>query len=212
MQAGLSPGFRCSRARGTAPDASLNCASGVVPLPVCLRLKFNRAGSDWRRCAEELMARFVTKLSQILDRIAGWVLVATMVLVVGNIILRLFKRPIEGTYEWVGFLTTLVTGLAVAYCAVHNGHIAITFLTERLSSRTQAVIDFVIGLISLGFLILVSWQLAGYATTMIGSGEVALTTRVPFYPFIYLAAFGFLIYCLVVLVNLGEAVRKVVRK
>lgn len=158
------------------------------------------------------MARFVAKLSQVLDRIAGWALVATMVLVVGNVILRLFKRPIEGTYEWVGFLTTLVIGLAVAYCAVNNGHIAITFLTERLSSRTRAVIDFVIGLISLGFLILISAQLAGYATTMVGSGEVALTTRIPFYPFIYLAAFGFLVYCLVVLVNLGEAVRKVVRK
>lgn len=139
-------------------------------------------------------------------------LVATMVLVVGNIILRLFKRPIEGTYEWVGYLTTLVIGLAVAYCAVNNGHIAITFLTERLSSRTQAVIDLVIGLISLGFLVLVSWQLTGYATTMVGNGEVAPTTGVPFYPFIYLAAFGFLVYCLVVLVNLGEAVRKVVRK
>jgi len=147
-----------------------------------------------------------------LDRIAGWALVATMVLVVGNVILRLFKRPIEGTYEWVGFFTTLVIGLAVSYCAVNNGHIVITFLTERLSSRTQAVIDLVIGLISLGFLFLVSWQLADYATTMVESGEVALTTRVPFYPFIYLAAFGFLVYCLVVLVNLGEAVRKVVRK
>ncbi|MEW5899482.1 MAG: TRAP transporter small permease, partial [Bacillota bacterium] len=105
------------------------------------------------------MARFVTKLSQILDRIAGWALVATMVLVVGNIILRLFKRPIEGTYEWVGFLTTLVIGLAVAYCAVHNGHIAITFLTERLSPRVQAGIDLAVGLISLAFLLLVSWQL-----------------------------------------------------
>ncbi|MCL6446861.1 MAG: TRAP transporter small permease [Armatimonadetes bacterium] len=158
------------------------------------------------------MARFVTKISQILDRIAGWALVATMVLVVGNIILRLFKRPIEGTYEWVGFLTTLVIGLAVAYCAVSNGHIAITFLTERLSPRVQAGIDLAVGLVSLGFLLLVSWQLTGYAASMIQSGEVAPTTNVPFYPFIYLAAFGFLVYCLVILVDLGEAARKVVRK
>ncbi len=158
------------------------------------------------------MGRFVTRLSQGLDRIAGWALAATMVLVVGNIILRLFGYPIAGTYEWVGFLATMTIGLALAYCAVLNGHIAITFFIERLPSGTRAVIELITGVIVFCFLALVSWQMGSYARSMVISGEVALTTRVPFYPFIYLLALGFLVFCLVILVQLGETGRKVVRK
>ena len=50
------------------------------------------------------MQKFASKFSECLDWLAGWVLMGSMLLVVCNILLRLFDRPIEGTYEWVGFL------------------------------------------------------------------------------------------------------------
>lgn len=158
------------------------------------------------------MERFVFKLSQELDRIAGWSLVATMVLVIGNILLRLLGHPIQGAYEWAGFLTALAIALALAYCAICNGHITITFLSERLPFRFQQVIELAINIIAFFFLALVSWQMGRYATSMVISGEVAPTTRLPFYPLIYLVAFGFLVFCLVILVNVGKVVRQVVRK
>lgn len=158
------------------------------------------------------MQRFVTRLSQYLDWAAGWALVATMLLVVGNILLRLFGRPIEGTYEWVGFLTATAIGLALAYCAVQQGHIAVTFLVDKLPPRLQAVIDLITGLLAVAFLVLAFWESVVYGTSMAISGEVALTTQTPFYPFIYLIALGLLVLALVLLVGLLEPLKKVVGK
>lgn len=160
----------------------------------------------------EAFTRLVQGLSRNLDRVAGWALVATMLLVVGNIILRLLGRPIQGTYEWVGFLTALAIGLALAQCAVQDGHIAVTFLVDKLAPRAQAVVVFCGGAVSVAFLAFAAWEIGRYATSMVRSGEVAMTTQVPFYPFIYLIAFGFLVFCLIVFTGLREPIRKVAKK
>ncbi|MBC7347484.1 MAG: TRAP transporter small permease [Clostridia bacterium] len=137
---------------------------------------------------------------------------ALMLLVVGNIVLRLFGHPIEGTYEFVGFFAAAAIGLALAYCAVQQGHIAVTFLVDKLAPKHQAVIDLIIGLLALAFLVLAFWETVAYGTTMVISGEVALTTQVPFYPFIYLIAFGLFAFALVILVGLLKPLKKVIEK
>ena len=137
---------------------------------------------------------------------------AVMLLVVSNIILRLWGRPIEGTYEWIGFITAASIGLSLAYCAVQKGHIAVTFFVDKLAPRQQAGIEIIINLVSILFLLLAFWEGILYGKSMKISGEVALTTKVPFYPFIYLIAFGLLVLALVILVELFEAGRKVIKK
>ena len=50
-----------------------------------------------------------------MDYIARWAVVAMMTIVVGNVIMRQFGSPIDGTVELVGFLAALVIGLSIAY-------------------------------------------------------------------------------------------------
>lgn len=158
------------------------------------------------------MQKFASKCGEYLDWIAGWALMGVMLLVVSNILLRLFGRPIEGTYEWVGFLTAAAIGLSLAYCAVQKGHIAVTFFVDKLAPRQQAAIDLVINLLSVAFLVLAFWESLLYGNSMKVSGEVALTTKIPFYPFIYLIAFGLLALALVILADIFKPRRKVVEK
>lgn len=47
----------------------------------------------------EPLTRFSSTLSRALDRIAGWAIAVTMLLVVSNVILRILGRPVQGTYE-----------------------------------------------------------------------------------------------------------------
>lgn len=154
------------------------------------------------------MRRFVTKLSDFLDWVAGWVLMATIFLVVGNILLRFFGHPIEGTYEWVGFLTAAVISLALPYCAVQQGHITVTFFVDRLSPRLQVIVDLITGLLSVAFLVLAFWESIVYGTNMAINGEVTLTTQTPFYPFIYLLGLSLLVLALVVLIGAFESFNK----
>ncbi len=147
--------------------------------------------------------------SKLLDAMAGWGIVAVMVLTVGNIFARLLlKRPILGTYELIGFFTATAMGFALAYCAVHNGHIAIGFIMQRLSPTLQKGSDIITGLISFVFLGLSTWHLGKYAYSMVLSGEVSSTAEIPFYPYIYLVSVGLFMLSLVLMIKLVRLFKK----
>jgi TRAP-type C4-dicarboxylate transport system permease small subunit len=155
--------------------------------------------------------KFVGKTTKFLDQIAGLAILAVMLLVVLNIILRVIPgvSPILGTYEYVGFLTVIVIGLAIAHCASQNGHIAVEFLMDKLPEKVKVKIDFFIHLVSILFLAFSSFQIAAYARTTILTGMVSPTTKTPFYPFIYVAALGVAVLCAVLLVRMIKLTRKV---
>jgi len=143
------------------------------------------------------MKRFsglVTGLSRVLDQAAGFFLVATMVLIVANILLRaIFKTPVFGAYEYIGLLTALVIGLSIAYCGVRNAHIDVSLVMEKLPARLQAVLSALINIISMCFLAVSAWYVGAYARSMKESGLVSSTTQVPTHPFVYLIALGLLV-------------------
>lgn len=156
------------------------------------------------------LSGFVAGLSRMLDRIAAICIVFIMVLVVGNILLRVFiGSPILGTYEYVGFLTAAMIGLALASCALQNGHIAVSFVLEKFPTKMQAVVDIIMNIFALSFWGLSAWYIGKYANSMTVSGVVSPTTQTPFYPFVYLVSFGMMALCLVLLLRLVESIKKV---
>lgn len=153
----------------------------------------------------------VTRISRFLDRLAGLCLVSVMVLVVGNILLRaLFKSPIMGAYELVGLLTAIAIGLALASCAVQNGHIAVGIVVDRLPCRWQSIIDALVNVAAMGFWAVIAWHISKYAYTMDINGVVTSTTQIPLSPVIYLVALGVAGLCLVLLIRFIDSLRKAV--
>lgn len=138
----------------------------------------------------------ITRLSMILNNLAATALFIMMVLVVGNVVLRLVGKPIQATYDYVEFLTALGIGLALAYCTVKDGHISISLLLHKLPLKMQRLIDIIIGIISVVFLIFVTWHMVKYAHTMNLRGEIAITTGTPLAPFIYIIAAGIGVFAL----------------
>ncbi|WP_102348614.1 TRAP transporter small permease [Bacillus sp. Marseille-P3661] len=153
------------------------------------------------------------KLSEILERIAGFVFLLVMLLVVANILLRaFFQSPIAGTYDYVGFLTAIGIALALANCAIHRGHIAVDFFIEKLSGKIQAIIDLFMGLVAGVFFLLTSWEIAKYGYSMVLTGQKSPSAMIAYYPFIYIVAFGVFIMALIILYQLSEPFRKLVKK
>lgn len=155
------------------------------------------------------MKRFtglVTSFSRTLDQLAGFCMVAVMMVVVGNVLLRaIFKSPILGAYEYVGYLTALMISLALAYCAVQNAHIAVGIVVDRLSRRSQGFVDLAVHTLGLVFWLAAAWHLVQHGRGLAASGVVSATAQIPFYPFVYLVAAGLLALSLVLLVKLVEA-------
>jgi len=177
------------------------------------RKELSKAGGlrTFSEQAAGALTDLVTGLSRLLDRLAGLCMVAMMLLVVANVLLRaLFKRPILGTYEYVGFLAAAVIGLSLAYCAVQNGHIAVSFVVDRLSPRMQAIVDIIVNALALCFWSLSTWHVGKYAYSISVNGVVSSTTQTPLYYFVYLVAFGLSVLCLVLLVKVVESIKKAV--
>ncbi len=154
------------------------------------------------------LARLAKEISQHLDYLAGLCIVAVMLLVVSNVLLRtLVHRPILGTYEYVNMLTAVGVGLALAYCAYQNGHIAVDFIIERLSQKMQTAADVLTNVTALSFWSMSAWHVAKYARTMLESNTVSPTTQFPLWPVVFLIALGLMALSLVLTVQLTQSLQ-----
>lgn len=139
----------------------------------------------------ERLTKTLKKLSMILDKLAGLCFACVMLLIVANIIARTaFNHPILGTYELVGFLTAMGIGFALAQCSLKDGHIAVGFIVERFSPRTQSAIAIFVHAISFVFMFAAGWFLIHYGLATKLNGSVSLSAEIAIYPFIFMVAVG----------------------
>ena len=74
------------------------------------------------------LTKGVARLSRALNTLAGAAIVVMMLLTCADVVFRLLRQPIPGTYEMVGFLGTIVASFALAYTSLEKGHIAVEIL------------------------------------------------------------------------------------
>ncbi|HOS98531.1 MAG TPA: TRAP transporter small permease [Deltaproteobacteria bacterium] len=153
------------------------------------------------------MERFVARLSEKMNWIGAAVLVFMMLLTVADVIGRLFKSPIPGTFEIVGFTGAAVIAFALPYTSVEKGHIAVDILVERLPWLARAVINAINALVSMALFGVISWQCVKFAQSMRQSNEVSLTLQMPVYPFVYGIAAGCALLSLVLFVEFIRQLR-----
>jgi len=140
--------------------------------------------------------------------IASGAVVAMMILTTMDVILRIFRHPIPGTYELVGLLGTIVVSFSLAYTSVEKGHIAVEFLVRRLSPKAQSLVTAANACIGALLFAVIAWQSILYGTDLMMKGEVSLTVQMPIYPYIYAVAAGCLLLCPVLLTECMGSLRR----
>jgi TRAP-type C4-dicarboxylate transport system permease small subunit len=156
--------------------------------------------------------RLVHLLSRWCDRIAQGAVVAMMLMLGGNILLRIFGKPILGTYDWTGLIGVILIALGLGYCGVLRGHVRVEFILARFPQRVQAVVDSITGILSLGLFALAVWQSVVLGNEMWRKGDVSITVQTPFHPFVYAIAFGCALLWLVIFVETMKSLSKAVRR
>jgi TRAP-type C4-dicarboxylate transport system permease small subunit len=137
------------------------------------------------------------RLSRFLYGIAGITLVFMMLLTVVDVILRIFGRPITGTYEMVGFSGAVVIGFALPFTSWIRGHVYMEFLIQRLSKHVRNRMNLFTRVIGIILFVLIAYNLIIVGIDLQKSGEVSPTLRFPFYPVVYGVGICFFIECLV---------------
>lgn len=125
--------------------------------------------------------------------IAGMALAGSMFLTVADVILRISKRPIVGTFELVGLLGAVVIGFAVPQTSRMKGHVLMEFLVEKLPQPWTKVFRVVSRLLGIAIFVIIATQLWNLGADFRKVGEVTPTLQLPLYP----VAWGISICCFV---------------
>lgn len=143
----------------------------------------------------------IRRLADFLNLIAGWALIFMTFLTCADVILRIFRFPIPGTYEVVGFLGAVVASFAMAHTTIMRGHVAVEVLTEQLSDKTQRIIFVVTSALSIVLFILLAYECFRFGNDLRIENEVSLTLQIPFFPVLYGISFSSIVVCLVIFVD-----------
>jgi TRAP-type C4-dicarboxylate transport system permease small subunit len=154
--------------------------------------------------------KYTTLLSRWFYWIAGAGLIGMLALVVADIIgIKAFSHPIPGGIEVTAFLGVVVIGFAIAFVQVLHGHIQVDFIVMKLPPRARAVIEVFTTFLGIAFFVVLAWFTMDYGRILQASGEVSMTQKIPFYPFIYALAACYLVTFLVLLVEFSKMIMKV---
>ncbi|GAB6162720.1 TRAP transporter small permease [Desulfothermus naphthae] len=145
--------------------------------------------------------KIIDKINRYLNILAGCMLILMMLLATSNIILRFFGHPIKGTFEILGFLGAIVCSLSLLETEQKGGHITIGLLYEKLPNQIKPFLDFVTLILSISFLFLICYKLFQLGFSIKEYGELSETLHIPYYPIIFICAFGVLSLIIFMLFN-----------
>ena len=151
--------------------------------------------------------KIVAGLSLRISQVGQIALVAVMLLIAGNVIIRAIWRPVPGTVEMVELLGAIIVGLGVAYCQQVKSHIFVSVLVNRFSKRTQAIIDTATNFLAIIFSSLLAWRVIIYGLRMWDRGYATGHLGIPVYPFIFIVGIGFAMFVLVLVRDLLKSVK-----
>ncbi len=144
----------------------------------------------------------VEKISKFLNAIAGISLTFLMLLTITDVILRMFRRPVVGTYEMVGFAGAVVIGFSMPLTSWVRQHIFVDFLILKFSQTVRNIFNMATRGMVMALFLLVGWNMFKYARDLQKSGEVSLTLQMPFYPVAYGVGVCCFILCLVLVCDI----------
>ena len=151
--------------------------------------------------------RFVARIADRANWIAAAAVVFMMLITTADVVLRVFRHPILGTYEIVGFTGAVVIAFSMPYTSIQKGHIAVEFLVQRLPWLARVIINIINSCVSMVLFAVIAWQCAKYAEALRLSGEVSSTLQMPTYPFLYGISFGCILLCVVLFIEFLRQLR-----
>ena len=145
---------------------------------------------------------FVYRLDLSFHVIAGCTLAIMMGVTLADVVLRIFGSPIIGTMEIISFCGAIVIGFAIPYSSWMKVHIIVDVLTSKLSSKSQAIFMVFTKVIGALFFLFVGYNFIRYGLTLIRTGEVSPSFRIPYYPITFGLAASCFLECLTLICDL----------
>jgi len=139
-------------------------------------------------------------------------LMGMMLIVMTNIVTRVFGKAILGTYEAVELLIVVMVIFSIGYSAIQKDHVVVSVIISQLSKSVQRILYIFTTFLSLGIWGLIAWYSYKFARDMQLVNERTAIMEWPVYHFRYIFAFGTIILCLVLFLDIFKALRESIKK
>jgi TRAP-type C4-dicarboxylate transport system permease small subunit len=135
--------------------------------------------------------------------------VCMMMFTVTDVCLRyFFNNPITASDETTEFMMVVVGFLGLAWCALKGMHNKVHVIVGRFSEKTQAIIDTINHVIILGVCAFIASQLWRETLDVRAAGKVSDLTGIPYYPFYFIAGFGYFLLFWAMISLLVQSINK----
>jgi TRAP-type C4-dicarboxylate transport system permease small subunit len=144
----------------------------------------------------------------------GAVALATMIVLITVQVIsrRVLTAPMVVADELSGYLLVITTFSALGYALLHDDHIQVTLLTDRLSERARRYLRVAWCLVGLPFIALIVWRTSALALDSFRSGSFSVTaTNIVLWPIQAFVPLGFAVLFVQMLAHLLAALDRVRR-
>ncbi len=158
----------------------------------------------------EKVKKVIQTVNRFITGVGAVFLVPLMLITAADVLGRdVFNHPIPGTVELSQYMLAVFILLGFGYAHQVKAHVAVSIVTSRLPHHAQLILYVITTLIGLFIFSILAWQ-----GLVVGIEERAVSDmlRVPQYPFRILVAVAAFFVCLELLIDLGEAVKKITRR
>jgi TRAP-type C4-dicarboxylate transport system permease small subunit len=148
--------------------------------------------------------------------VVGGVSLITLILECNlNIIGRYFRKPIEGSYDFLSLGAVFLIAAGLLPTELSGGHVVVSNIVRRLFKKRiiRKIYDSIICLINLCAVLWLTWAVVNYVVAeSIPSGEKAMTLQISCYPFHLVWAIGLFLLALGILKRTVETITNTKRE
>jgi TRAP-type C4-dicarboxylate transport system permease small subunit len=165
------------------------------------------------------LERTITRLEKVLLPLTKWlhilggVLIFVMMLLTAvDVVMRyFFNKPVAGSFELTEYLMVLIISFTLAFAAANDGMVKVTLLSERLSLKTQSIINSFTGILGIGLFVVLAWRGFVFAGMLQHQGIISPILGIPRFPFAVVVAIGLCFLVLVLIVEWLHSILKAVK-
>jgi TRAP-type C4-dicarboxylate transport system permease small subunit len=152
----------------------------------------------------ELYHQALRQVVMILAYAACASLLLMVVVTTIEVVLRIFRLTMVGSYDLVKMAATLTIAAALPYTTAIKGHVAIEYFFHKLGRRSRIVVDSLMRVSAMGLFTMLAWGCVGYGNSLRAKGEVSMTLQLPIYWLPYVLAASCVLVVLIKLYHLSH--------
>ncbi len=158
--------------------------------------------------SERPLESIVRKSVRHLAIVAGVALLLLMLLTVYAVVMRyIFNAPILWALDVGRMGLVVLVFFGLGYCGLTGGHIAVDFISVFVPPKAVKITDVVIRSSCFVLIALMAWFGLQQGLDAIEMGEGTNELEIPLAPFFGILAFGCVVYCIVLLIQVSRAAR-----